>query len=114
MHNASADVVAIEEGGGDLWRISLRVSVPAGTEGLEPDFLYKLGRQPQTTGILVVNAPEPMVVTVQGKPWVKVGDHVPIGPQPFTGEAARAHPSLASALQRLWWWLAGKHSRACR
>ena len=114
MDNAGADVVAIEEEGGDRWSIRLRVSVPAGTPGLEPDFLYKLGRRPQTVGILVLNAPEPMDVTVQGKPWVKVGDRIPIGPQPLPGEAARAHPLLASALHRLWWWLAGKHSRACR
>lgn len=115
MHDASVVVAAIEEAGGDRWKISLRVSVPAGTKGLEPDFLYRLGRRPQTAGILVLNAPEPMVVTVRGKPWVEVGDHVPIGPHPLSvsGEA-RAHPTPASALERLWWWLAGKHSRACR
>ena len=78
MYNARAVVVRIEDGGQNLWRIHLEVSVPTGTLGLEPTVLYRLGPQPQATGILILNAPEPLVVTVRGKPWVQVGDSIPI------------------------------------
>ena len=93
MNDARAVIVGIENDGKSTWRIKLKLSVPAGTTELNPDFLYKLGRHPQTAGILVLNAPEPMLVTVRGKPWVNVGDSIPVAPAATHRAMRKARPA---------------------
>ena len=57
-----------------VWQVSLKVTFPLGAQGFKPEFLNRLGHLPQTVGIPVSDAPQPMLVTVLGEPEVQVGD----------------------------------------
>lgn len=78
MSEAKAVVAEVAHDFQDVWRINLVVTFPPGTKGFMPDFLHRLGHQPWTSGILITETPRSMVVMVRGRPWVQVGDIIPI------------------------------------
>ena len=74
MGTGLAVVTEISQAHQHVWQVNLKMTFPRGAQGFKPEFLNRLGYLPQTIGVPVSEAPQPMLVTVVGEPEVQVGD----------------------------------------
>ena len=74
MGTGLAVVTEISQAHPHVWQVNLKMTFPQGAQGFKMEFLNRLGYLPQTIGVPVSEAPQPMLVTVVGEPEVQVGD----------------------------------------